>query len=125
MSIQSVSSAPAGLPGNLTARTDVERLPVTDLSPSVAGTAPAAGSTPPLPEPSASDIRDALDEVRQTLAPVAQDLLFSIDDDTGKTVIKVIDSSTDEVIRQIPSEEILAISKALDKLQGLLIKQEA
>ena len=40
-------------------------------------------------------------------------------------MIKIVDASTDEVIKQIPSEEILAISKALGKLQGLLVKQEA
>jgi len=50
---------------------------------------------------------------------------FPFDDDTGRTVVKVVDASTDEVIRQIPSEEVLAIAKALDKLQGVLIKQEA
>lgn len=66
----------------------------------------------------------AVEEVRSAIAPVAQNLLFSIDNDTGRTVVKVVDSSTDEVIRQIPSEELLAISKAMDKLQGVLIKQE-
>ncbi|THF65701.1 flagellar protein FlaG [Pseudothauera nasutitermitis] len=72
-----------------------------------------------------SDIQKALDEVRETIQPVARNLLFSLDEDTGKTVVKVIDTSTDEVIRQIPSEEIISIAKALDKLQGLLLRQEA
>ena len=75
--------------------------------------------------PSAEQVNQALDEVREALKPVAQNLLFSLDSDTGKTVIKIVDASTDEVIKQIPSEEILAISKALGKLQGLLVKQEA
>ena len=66
-----------------------------------------------------------MEEVRNAIAPMAQDLLFSIEEDTGKTVIKVVDSSTDEVIRQIPSEEIITIAKALDNLQGLLLKQKA
>ena len=75
-------------------------------------------------QPSREQVLQAVEEVRAAIEPVAQNLLFSIDDDTGRTVIKIIDSSNDEVIRQIPSEEMLAISKALDKLQGLLIKQE-
>lgn len=83
-----------------------------------AGTAKAAPA-------SLEDVRSAMDEVRAAIAPVAQDLLFSIDEDTGKTIVKVVDASTDEVIRQIPSEEIISIAKALDKLQGLLLKQEA
>ena len=48
-----------------------------------------------------------------------------MDDSTGKTVIKVVDSSTHELIRQIPSEEMLEIARALDRLQGLLVHQKA
>ena len=76
-------------------------------------------------EPDRETLLQAVQEVRNAIKPVAQDLRFSIDDDTGRTVVKVVDSTTDEVIRQIPSKELLAISKALDKLQGVLIKQEA
>lgn len=72
-----------------------------------------------------AQIEEVLENLRQVLAPVARNLLFSLDEESGETVIKVVDSSTDEVIRQIPSEEILAISKALDKLQGLLLQQQA
>lgn len=67
----------------------------------------------------------AVNELRAAIAPVEQNLLFSIDDDTGHTVVKVVDAATDEVIRQIPSEEVLAVTKALDKLQGVLIQQKA
>lgn len=75
--------------------------------------------------PDREELDRALDEVRKVVQPVAQNLLFSIDEDTGRTVVKVVDGATKEVIRQIPSEEILSIAKALDKLKGLLIKQEA
>ena len=64
-------------------------------------------------------------DVRKAIEPVAQNLLFSIDDDTGRTIVKVVDAQTDEVIRQMPSEEVLAISKAIDKLKGVLIQQKA
>lgn len=74
---------------------------------------------------SASELGEALERVREALAPVARNLQFSVDDDTGKTVVRIIDSSTNEVIRQMPSEEMLAISRSIDKLQGLLLRQEA
>ena len=77
------------------------------------------------PQPPLEQIQQAIDEVRELITPVAQNLLFSIDEDTGRTVVRVVDAETDEVIRQIPSEEILSISKALDKLQGVLLKQKA
>ena len=67
----------------------------------------------------------AVEDVRKAIEPVAQNLLFSIDDDTGRTIVKVVDAQTDEVIRQMPSEEVLAISKAIDKLKGVLIQQKA
>jgi flagellar protein FlaG len=88
-----------------------------------AGAPPTGGTT--LVPANQAGIQQALEEVREALAPVAQNLLFSLDEDSGRTVIKIVDSATDEVIRQIPSEEILAIAKALDKLQGVLIRQQA
>lgn len=75
--------------------------------------------------PSSEDVLKALEEVRQAVKPVAQSLHFSLDKDTGRTVVKVMDTETNEMIRQIPSEDILKIAKAIDKLQGLLIKQQA
>jgi flagellar protein FlaG len=50
---------------------------------------------------------------------------FVTDDSSGEMLIKVIDPSNNEVIRQIPSEEMLAISRALDRMQGLLVKSQA
>jgi flagellar protein FlaG len=55
----------------------------------------------------------------------SQEIQFSIDPDTDRTIVKVIDQRTQEVIRQMPSAEALEIAKALDRLQGLLIRQQA
>lgn len=84
-----------------------------------------ATSSHPTSESTPSQLQQALEEVQAVIQPVARDLLFSVDTDTGKTVVKIVDSATDEVIRQMPSEELIAIAKALDKLQGLLVKQQA
>ncbi|NMF91334.1 flagellar protein FlaG [Aromatoleum petrolei] len=128
MSIQSISPATLGL-GPRLSDTAQSAPPVPESQAGrLDGTSAVSLQRPPQLSGTPSDpsqVQQALDEVRKALAPVAQNLLFSLDDDTGRTVIKIIDSSTDEVIKQIPSEEILAISKALDKLQGLLVKQQA
>ena len=76
-------------------------------------------------EPDRETLLQAVEDVRKAIEPAAQNLLFSIDDDTGRTIVKVVDAQTDEVIRQMPSEEVLAISKAIDKLKGVLIQQKA
>ena len=70
-------------------------------------------------------LRDVVKAVNDFVKPFNDTLLFSIDKDTGTTVVKVIDTETEEVIKQIPSEEMLALAKALDQLRGLLVKQKA
>lgn len=42
---------------------------------------------------------------------------FSIDDESDQTIIKVVDSDTQKMIRQIPSEELLSISKRIQALK--------
>lgn len=45
---------------------------------------------------------------------------FSIDQRTNKVIIRVIDGESNEVIRQIPPEEMLRVSAHMDELLGLL-----
>ncbi len=77
------------------------------------------------PQPSLEQVEQAVEIVQKAVEPVARDLQFSIDKETGKTIISVVDSATREVIRQIPGEEIVAIAKAIDRMKGLLFKQKA
>ena len=74
--------------------------------------------------PSASDERRidaAIAAAHQFLHPVAANLRFVRDDSSGRTLIQLVDSETQTVLRQIPSEEMLAINKALDRMQGLMV----
>jgi flagellar protein FlaG len=65
-------------------------------------------------------------EIQQSMASMSsRDLKFSIDGDTHQTVVRVVDSQTGGIIRQIPAQEVLDIAKALDRAQGLLLKQQA
>lgn len=76
-------------------------------------------------EANRQQVEDAVKAVNEFIKPLNNSLQFNIDDDTGKTVVKVVDMATKEVIRQFPSEEMLSIAKAIDKMQGLLIQQKA
>ena len=67
----------------------------------------------------------ALEQVREHVRRVVPELDFSVDEDTGRVVVKLMDTATNEVLRQIPSEEVLHIAKMLDKLQGLLLREKA
>lgn len=72
-----------------------------------------------------SQVDHAAEVANRFMSSLSLNLQFSVDRDVNKVVVKVVDSVTHEVIKQFPSEEMLAISKALDKLQGLLIKTSA
>ena len=52
-------------------------------------------------------------------------LAFVLDEETGVTVISIIDAETDEVIKQIPPEGILSLRKKMGELQGLLLDRKA
>ncbi|OWY36218.1 flagellar protein FlaG [Herbaspirillum aquaticum] len=91
--------------------------------PVVSTVAPAA--TPEARRATDSELNDAVGKLNDFAAANAAALNFSKDQDTGKTIIKVVDTATDTVIRQIPSEEAIAIAKSIDKMQGLLIKEKA
>ena len=76
-------------------------------------------------EPAQAEVADALKTINKTVQAMSPSLEFSIDADSKRTVVKVVDMDTKEVIRQMPSVEALEIAKALDRLQGLLIRQKA
>lgn len=71
------------------------------------------------------ELKMALEEANRMVQSHGGSLEFSVDQQTRKTVVRIVDTSTNELIRQIPSEEMLAIARSLDKLQGLLLKQRA
>ena len=77
---------------------------------------------PPKPEQVQNAVK-SLEQLVKNKAP--NSLAFSIDDNSGKTVVRVSDAKTGEMIRQIPSEEMLELARSLDKMQGMLLKQEA
>lgn len=81
--------------------------------------------------------REAFNRVVSELEAYVQNaqrnLDFQVDDKTGRVVVKVIDATDDSVIRQIPSEEMLAVSQRiqdyLDKnhmdMRGMLLEIKA
>lgn len=50
---------------------------------------------------------------------------FEMSDDHGKIVIKVVNQESGELIRQIPSEEVLRIAAHLHEVSGLLVREQA
>ena len=70
-------------------------------------------------------IRSDLGALQNRFGSTVSSLQFEVDGESNKVVVRIVDSDTKELIRQIPSEEMLAISESLDKLIGFLIAQKA
>lgn len=129
MTIDSLSAAPAARP--------IERHPAghdAALAPGGAARAPAtavetaAAVQNAAAVPTLDQVSKAVSQLNQSPQARAQGLEFSIDKDSKRTVVKVIDQATKEVLRQIPSPEALEIAKSLGNAghnSGLLIKQTA
>jgi len=91
----------------------------------------------PVQEPgrSAQDLAQATQDISQYIQTVSRSLQISVDEDLGSTVITVLNADTDEVVRQIPSEEVLQIARFLAEqkagtdtetaLAGLLFNDQA
>ncbi|SCU73927.1 Flagellar protein [Cupriavidus necator] len=67
----------------------------------------------------------AIGELVDALRTTTIGLRFEIDETMHRVITKVIDKETGDLIRQMPTEEVLRIARAIDKLQGLFINQAA
>ncbi len=77
-------------------------------------------------QPSAAQLQNVVDSINKALQQSNKNLEFTVDESTKKSVVKLVDTETGDVIRQFPSEEALAISRSIDRFQkGMLLKQEA
>jgi len=110
--------------------------PVARSAPARAATEFAAVGTRPLVEvkaapaaveavPSPAETRAAVVQANRAMAALSASLSFEVDAETRTTVVKVIDTSDNSVLRQIPSKEMLEIARALDRLQGMLVRDKA
>jgi len=115
-SIRALSSAAKS--SRPVAKTDVANLP------GAAGeTLPSEGKELPNRVADSAEINAAVSKINEIVQSIQRDLTFNLDKDSGETVIRVMDSESGELIRQIPSEEALAIAIHLRDLQKDTVSQ--
>ncbi len=59
----------------------------------------------------------AIDHLNTNIQRLDRNLVFSLDKDSGDVVVKVVDSETHEVIRQIPNEDVLALARHIKQYE--------
>ncbi|VTU20494.1 flagellar protein FlaG [Variovorax sp. RA8] len=92
--------------------------------------AAAAARTTPEPDPAAVEaapdaIENAVREINESLRGQSIGVRFEVDGETDRLVVKVVDRTSGELIRQIPSEEVLRIAKLLGRVPGALVSESA
>lgn len=70
-------------------------------------------------------LKEAIAAANKAVASRNSSIEFSVDPEHGTTIVRVVDTATGDVIRQMPSEELIQIAKALDRFQGMLIGRRA
>ncbi len=63
------------------------------------------------------NLYDAINTLNQVPVIKERNLSFSVDALSGRSVIKLRDKKTDEVIKQIPTEELLKVAQDVKRLQ--------
>lgn len=123
MNVQPLVSSDTS-PVNTAAQKQVRATPRTENQPSASTAENKDVGLTPKDSSDANTVKEAVARIADFVAKTSSEISFSIDEKTGLNVVKVIDSSTNDVIRQFPSEEVIAIAQALDKLQGLFLRDK-
>ncbi|MBI5682831.1 MAG: flagellar protein FlaG [Deltaproteobacteria bacterium] len=119
MSVQPIKDIMVAIPARTEGKPSKENIPSTVVSEDKTG----------------DNVRVERKEVfKKKMMDAAADLLqgllnrevkMAVDGDTNRIMVKIIDAKTGDVVREIPPEEILNISKKLTSIQGILFDKEA
>ncbi len=70
-------------------------------------------------------LQEKVAQLNDHMQNLSRQLHFQVDEKSGDTVVQVIDSETDKLVRQIPSQEVLDVRSAIEKYKGILLKAKA
>lgn len=122
MNVKLNLSYPAAPPAMLAAvpdKSSVEK-PVAN----VAASAESKGSQQQGKSQDDEQVKAAAEDIQKFFQSVKRNLEFSVDESSGKVVVKVIASESGEVVRQIPNEEVLKLADSLSDASSLLFRAE-
>lgn len=72
-----------------------------------------------------AQLNEAVAAANESVAMHSNSIEFSIDAQHGTTIVKVVDKNTGQIIRQMPSREMVELAKALDQTKVMLIRRTA
>ena len=75
--------------------------------------------------PGRTELGNVVADLNKVAQANAQGVRFSVDEESGRTVVKVVDTQTDTVLRQIPSMEALKLWRSIEQMQGVMLRDTA
>jgi flagellar protein FlaG len=76
-------------------------------------------------QPSREVVAKAAEQLQSFVQSMGRNLNFSVDSTTGYHVVRVTNPDTGEIIRQLPSEELLRIAQSFAQINSALVNQKA
>jgi len=76
-------------------------------------------------QPTREAVARAAEQIQSFVKEMGRNLSFSVDQVTGYNVVRVVNPETNEVIRQLPSEELLKIARSMENWNSVLVNQKA
>jgi flagellar protein FlaG len=74
---------------------------------------------------SAAAVRKATQAANTFMESASSQIRFNVTDEAGETVVKMVDIQTNQVLLQIPNEQMIKIAQDPARLQGLAVDQQA
>jgi flagellar protein FlaG len=75
------------------------------------------------PEELRRHLQEAVSRLNEQMQRTSRDLSFSIDDRINRTIITVKNLQTGEVVRQIPTEEVVRLAHSIEDMKGVLFNK--
>lgn len=98
---------------------DVVRPSSPSRAPTEAATTNADATSKPQAPASKEELNGVVKELNDYVQSINRNLEFSVDEGTERTVIRVVDTATGELVRQIPSEEVLQVARHLRDMEQM------
>lgn len=76
------------------------------------------------PQVSHAALTKAVDSANLALSQNKSDIEFSVDKGTGRTVVKLVETKSGDVISQYPSKEAIAIAQAITEFQQQITERQ-
>lgn len=89
------------------------------------GNTPAIKSITEKAAPPVQELEKITDHLNDFMKELKVGLHFEVNKEDGELLIKVVDTETKDIIRQIPAELTLHLRKTLDNTQGIILRTEA